>query len=144
MKLRIPTLHASGRQMGTDDQAEGGEGLNELGRGTGRGVDEHGGGGDPAATDPVRALCDTSSKKCHKATKAWGCMAAAPMLTVIDTPLVESKVPLPRVACHCHVPLVAMYVYNISGPRVRLKWKVCAIASSHDLAPFRRGLTLTR
>ena len=40
--------------MGTDDQAEGGEGLNELGRGTGRGVDEHGGGGDPAATDPVR------------------------------------------------------------------------------------------
>ena len=35
-------------------------------------------------------------------------------------------------------------VYNISEPRVRLKWRVCAIASSHDLAPFERGLTLIR
>ena len=52
-------------------------------------------------------------------------MAAAPMLTVIDTPLVESKVPLPRVACHCHVLLVAMYtisrdhVYDSSGKYVQ-------------------------
>ena len=34
--------------------------------------------------------------------------------------------------------------YNISGPCVQFELRVCATASSHDLAPFTRGLTLTR